>query len=44
LHFRWQARDFLRFWHVLDGLFCVFFLAGSGAASFIWGVGVGVGA
>ena len=21
LHFRWQARDFLRFWHVLDGLF-----------------------
>ena len=26
LHFRWQARDFLRFWHVLDCLFLSFFL------------------
>ena len=37
-HFRWQARDFLRFWHVLDGLFFgVFFLAGCGAASHLGG-------
>ena len=25
LHFRWQARHFLRFWHVLDGIFLLFF-------------------
>ena len=30
-HFRWQARDFLRFRHVLDGIF--FFWAVCGAAS-----------
>ena len=34
LHFRWQARDFLRFWHVLDGFF---FWPVCGAASFLWG-------
>ena len=27
LHFRWQARDSLRFWHVLYGLFFVFFFS-----------------
>ena len=39
MHFRWQARDFLRFlarsgW---SSFFGVFFFAGCGAASFIWG-------
>ena len=37
-HFRWQARDFLRFWHLLDGFF---FWAVCGAASFLWGGGGG---
>ena len=41
LHFRWQARNFLRFWQVLDCLFLCFFLAGCGAGSFIWGGGGG---
>ena len=27
LHFRWQARDFLRFWHVLDVFFFELFVA-----------------
>ena len=43
-HFRWQARDFLRFWHVLDGLlfFELFvallpFFGGGGGGGWGWG-------